>query len=45
MGLGGDRRGDEVGAPSAWTPRDLGVYWLLVCVCVCVYALALAFGL
>ena len=49
MGQGGDRRGDGVGPSSAWTPRGLGVYCLLmcvcVCVCVCVYALAHAFGL
>ena len=35
MGQGGDR-GDGVGASSAWTPRGLGIYWLLICVCVCV---------
>ena len=35
MGQGGDGRSDGVGAPSAWTPRGLGAYWLLgVCVCV-----------
>lgn len=40
VGQGADRRSDGVGAPSAWTPRGLGVYWLLVCVCVYVFALA-----
>ena len=35
-GAGGDGRSDGVGAPSAWTPRGLGAYWLLGCVCVCV---------
>ena len=36
VGQGADRRGDGVGPSSAWTPRGLGVYCLLMCVCVCV---------